>query len=547
MAKRNYRRRTYRRTSPLSRKISNYKTNISFARWKQRQLENSLYPADKYGRMYIPIGEDTTNTFGSNWKSATAEQRAQRRSQRYFGKGMYAGRGSFKSFMRGVGRTLAPVAKAAGKAALGAAVPIAASYLGSGAYSANNLMEDLDHAGHLQYDSPNDETGSIIIRKREYIKDLYGPTNNFDLHSFPLNPGMPNAFSWLSQLAQNYEEYQFEQLVFEYHSTTTDIGNSTTGQCGTIVMATNYNAAAKEFSDKAQMMEYSHSCSAKVTDSLTHGVECDPSKLNGDGVYYTRASSVSDDIKSYDLGNFQLAICNTPSAYANQPIGELWVYYTVRLSKPKIFGERGDGALAYKAVTLPSGYPNYTPQTGYDIVPNCVQTGSNIDIEMSNVALAGSLSGLQLKFPYDLRGAFQIMCTLSPFDGTTGANWSGMTVSSKSSNISFLSCINYGNGNTNALAPAATAATAGGLAQGAVSINMIVLYIYITDPVPGQDSQITIGKGVPQGDTEAVYMTTHVHQINDFDNNGNRNIHYIYNDTDIVLGTHAPGTYVALS
>ena len=63
----------------------------------------------------------------------------------------------------------------------------------------------------------------------------------------------------------------------------------------------------------------------------------------GSRILYTRANPVvtGQDLKTYDLGIYQLAVANSPAAYANLPIGELWVDYKVSLRKPKLFVTRG--------------------------------------------------------------------------------------------------------------------------------------------------------------------------------------------------------------
>jgi len=110
-------------------------------------------------------------------------------------------------------------------------------------------------------------------------------------------------------------------------------------------MATNYNPAAGLFADKVVMMEYDGAMSQMVTQSMMHGVECDPDKLSGTHGKYIRNNPVlqNQDIKTYDHALFQLAVANSPTAFANQTIGELWVSYTVRLRKPKFYSSRGLG------------------------------------------------------------------------------------------------------------------------------------------------------------------------------------------------------------
>lgn len=209
----------------------------------------------------------------------------------------------------------------------------------------NNLMRGMGGRTNARISHIKNETGDIVIQHREYLGDVFGPAagEQFSNQVFQLNPGLEQTFPWLSQLAPNYEEHEFKQLIFSYRSVTTDVGSSTTGQCGTIVMATNYNPDSKVFYDKGQMLEYAHAMSCKTTESMEHGVECDPKKSALSQRLFVRSGPAPgvESLKDYDIGKFQLAICNAPSAYANLPIGELWVTYTIRLSKPKLFTGRG--------------------------------------------------------------------------------------------------------------------------------------------------------------------------------------------------------------
>lgn len=244
-------------------------------------------------------------------------------------------------------------------------------YTGRGEYTDNSLISGSDGLEVPSFSSAGDETGSVTVCRKEYVCDIYGPESSvpgvpsaFNVQTFQLNPGLEGTFPWLSQIAQNYDEYDFKQLVFTYRSTTTDIGSST-GQCGTVIMATNYNASAPPFGDKVTMMEYDASMSSKVTESMRHGVECDPLKLSGSEGKYIRNNPVvpGQDLKTYDQGSFQLAVANIPTLYVNQALGELWVSYNVELRKPKFYAGRGLGisqdlyvsAEGSETVSLPFG------------------------------------------------------------------------------------------------------------------------------------------------------------------------------------------------
>jgi hypothetical protein len=230
-------------------------------------------------------------------------------------------------------------------------------YQGSGAYTnTNNIIEgglgtyDPVAGGSLkQVTGSYDETGAFCISNKEYVSDVFGPgvaggpAIAFQNTAYPLNPALQSVFIWLSQIACNFEEYEFKQLLFHYRSTVSEATNNTSGQVGTVIMATNYNSALSNFADKQTMIEYAHAASCRITDHMTHGVECDPTKSAlGNGILYTRANPVitGQDLKTYDLGKFQLAISNCPAAYNGFPIGELWVEYVCELRKPKVFSSR---------------------------------------------------------------------------------------------------------------------------------------------------------------------------------------------------------------
>ena len=214
-------------------------------------------------------------------------------------------------------------------------------YTGHGDYHKNSIIDSGGDNAPLF----GGDVNSVCLTHREYLTDIYGPPagNSFLVQSYAINPALAQSFPFLSQIACNYDEYEFVQLIYSYKSTTTDIGNSTTGQCGTVIQAVNYNAAQPVFQDKGIMMEYFGAVSCKVTENSQCGVECDPALNAGDAVKYTRANPVipSQDLKTYDVGTYQLAVANSPSAYANLPIGELWVDYRVILRKPKLFTTRG--------------------------------------------------------------------------------------------------------------------------------------------------------------------------------------------------------------
>jgi len=413
------------------------------------------FPYSEYGRMVHKRGGEMVGRYGATLAEANAEQRAARRAEGWIGRGKYNfGRALLREGVKLGKRYAAPLATAVASRYLGPqagqmAGQLTRQIVGSGAYSigdsshVTNAIIQGSTAKNPGFSSYVDETGDVIINHREYIADMFGPSVPFANTSFALNPALQGTFPWLSQVACNYDEYEFTQLLFEYRSTTTDIGTTTNGQCGTVVMATNYNSAAGPFTDKQQMMEYAHAHSSKTTEHMMHGVECDRSKVALSNVLYTRANPVmvGQDLKTYDHGLFQLAICNSPTGFINNPIGELWVHYTVRLSKPKLWVTRGfsNDRDCFMSPTQNSSQQSTSFQPGIPLPANKITfRGQQNNI---GVSLSGYNDGyspqipwngvnhnvntglLQLTFPPSYSGNIAIRCyhSVSNLSANTGA------------------------------------------------------------------------------------------------------------------------------
>ncbi len=300
--------------------------------------------------LYGPRGEDRSiGVFGRDKEHANADQLNNRKNWRFRGKGAYSvnrfiadagalGEGIKKTYNSWVPKAWRDTISGRVNARLAGG----GLYTGRGAYEANSLVAGGDPA--VTYGAANDETGSIIVSNREYVTDVYGPSSTrFTNNGVYINPGLQQNFPWLSQVAANYEEYEFIQLLFIYKATI-DIGNAnTTGQSGSIMMACDYNPSHSAFESKEQMMQYHGAVSGKATDDIVCGVECDPTK-NPTLASYIRTIPVpyGEDPKTYDFGLFQFALNNIPLAMQNQQLGELWVEYTCKLKVPKLAVNRGN-------------------------------------------------------------------------------------------------------------------------------------------------------------------------------------------------------------
>jgi hypothetical protein len=220
---------------------------------------------------------------------------------------------------------------------------------------------------------------NINIKHREYLGDITGSTA-FAVASYSLNPGSSVTFPWLSTVARSFAQYKFNGVLFEFVSTSADSLNSTNTALGTVVMATQYNASLPLFLNKQEMEEYEYSCSSRPSKTLIHPVECSPADTPLEHLYVRGGSLPSgQDIRFYDLGNFQIA---TVGMQAAADIGELWVTYDVDLLKPRIqpggvapgsFTNIGNGP--YTAASNVLGTLQTTPVGTLGVTVSSVTTG----------------------------------------------------------------------------------------------------------------------------------------------------------------------------
>jgi hypothetical protein len=326
--------------------LSDKKKAIMAAIYREKK-----YPRKKYYTLYRPRTEESKAKFGETWAKATKAQRAARKEADMLGYGLYMrGRGGFFGNLWNKRSAIFDAGDAAAKAMGYGHIsgPLRKALRASGIGSYDVATNDLINGGNQNtFQAPSftpvSDTGEIMMSNREYISNVYGPSSSgFSVQSYDLNPGLESTFPFLAQIAANYSEYEFKQLIFSYKSTVTDF-QTTNGIAGQVLTATQYNTDEDVFRDKQSMMVYHGAASAKSTGNIMSGVECDPRKLSGTPGKFVRHQGLprNEDQKEYDLGRFNIATVDFPAVLQNQAIGELWVSYTVVLRRPKLVVSRG--------------------------------------------------------------------------------------------------------------------------------------------------------------------------------------------------------------
>lgn len=173
---------------------------------------------------------------------------------------------------------------------------------------------------------------SVIFRHREYIGEVTSSTA-FTTSTYPVNPGMPGTFPYLSTIASCFQEYRFRGLVFEFKSTGADaLVNGTNTSLGTVGLVAQYRADASTLTTKVEFLNEMWSTSCKTSDCTILPVECAP-KENPMSIQYVRTGPATGDVKNYDLCSLTVATNGSPGSNV---VGELWASYEIELLKPTV-------------------------------------------------------------------------------------------------------------------------------------------------------------------------------------------------------------------
>jgi hypothetical protein len=159
------------------------------------------------------------------------------------------------------------------------------------------------------------------------------------------------------------------------------------------------------------------------------GVECDPKKSAGSAALFVRSSPVpsNQDIKTYDHGLLNIGVANCPAAYNGFSIGEIWVHYKVKCSKPKLYVMRGLSALSdlyYGSVSLGAVSPTQ-PFGGNGTTAFLRGQQNNMYTQLTNAS-----GGFYITLPATFTGNFRLILEV------TGSGITAMpTITSTTGNV----------------------------------------------------------------------------------------------------------------
>ena len=201
-------------------------------------------------------------------------------------------------------------------------------------YAPSNRMKAKFSSGNVSFGG-----SSVRVRHRELVA-LVDATSTFQAIQIPINPGLDTSFPWLSQIAQNFQKYKVNRMIWQFVSTSSNAIASTTNLgLGTVCMSTQYNTTESPFRNLQEALSADHANSGRPSMSMLHAIECN-SRDRPTDVLYVRTGPIPDyrDPALYDLANFNFCT-DMPANYTG--LGQLWVSYDVTFLAPHLISAIG--------------------------------------------------------------------------------------------------------------------------------------------------------------------------------------------------------------
>jgi len=173
----------------------------------------------------------------------------------------------------------------------------------------------------------------LVVSHREYVADVVSSGSGFTYTQYVNNPGVSTTFPWLAGLAKKFQRYRFRQLAYVFKTMSSEYASGSA--LGSVIISTNTNVLDAAFPNKADMENTAGACSAKPSENLMHGIECESSQLNLKYWFTRDDTNVPPAAASLNYDQSVTTVATQGlSAPAGTVIGELWITYTVELSQP---------------------------------------------------------------------------------------------------------------------------------------------------------------------------------------------------------------------
>jgi len=165
--------------------------------------------------------------------------------------------------------------------------------------------------------------GKVVLCHSELVGDVVG-TADFTVTTRAINAGLQDLFLWLSNIAMNYESYQFKKLKFRY------LTACSTDNPGSVYISVDFDPTDPVPTTERQLANYQDTRFCAPWRAETYN--CSASNLKKRSSYYVRGGPIStgENISLFDTGYLIIATVGCPLI----TVGKLWVDYEVEFSTP---------------------------------------------------------------------------------------------------------------------------------------------------------------------------------------------------------------------
>lgn len=332
---------------------------------------------------------------------------------------------------------------------------------------------------------------TVRVKHQEYLGDVYtsATPNTFDLNSYSINPGISQAFPWLSDVCGGtYQQYKLNGMVFYYKSMSGELVSSDNTALGTVSMCTDYDSADIPFTSKQQMENTEFGASCKPSENMIHAIECAP-QLTSVSEKYIRAydNPTGTDVRLYDMGKFYIATQGFQGSSVN--IGELWVSYDVTLMKA--IEQPPNYLTPFAQYTLNAVDATHSTGTSQTVIRDQIGLTFSYSSGTSSVSFPSTMQANSLLwFYYGVNGSSTAsvapISDLNPVNGLTyyGSGMSNPYPSAATSDFRASTCVfKYDGSGTPSLPP--TISIPGGVVPTAITVARLnvsfISSLYVAD------------------------------------------------------------------
>lgn len=199
--------------------------------------------------------------------------------------------------------------------------------IGSGDYEIMGARANSLFSGNMQR-----KGDGFSIVHREYIRDITANgSGTFSLDAFDCNPGLSDVFPYLCNIANNFEEFRINGMIFEFVSTATNYSANTS--LGTVICTAEYNTSATPYTSKVQMENANNAVAARTDRNILFGIECD--EFPNSRYYVKTVTAAATPVNLTTPATFYVGQVLPTSIPAGTIIGELWVSYDITFYRPR--------------------------------------------------------------------------------------------------------------------------------------------------------------------------------------------------------------------